>query len=95
MEVESSTVKTGRMKCESQLQKLLAELLETEKKYVQDLQQVSQGQDLVLHHLCWELYQYILYWRKRCKLFWNQFLICIFAFQLFHVSLSSSSLVRC
>merc|ERR1719233_718569 len=39
MEVESSIAKTGRLKCESQLQKLLAELLETEKKYVQDLQQ--------------------------------------------------------
>ena len=47
MELESSAMRTGRMKCESQLQKLLAELLETEKKYVQDLQQVSQGQDLV------------------------------------------------
>lgn len=47
MELESSVMRTGRMKCESQLQKLLAELLETEKKYVQDLQQVSQGQDLV------------------------------------------------
>ena len=47
MELESSVMRTERMKCESQLQKLLAELLETEKKYVQDLQQVSQGQDLV------------------------------------------------